>query len=233
MADDQTLQLVNLSTGEIIAPLSNTRVQELKKHLEQESPTDTSFYIRPETIEFLRARGADELAGLLATALGDTQSVIVGYAPICNTGSMRVHGRVLALESNSPLTGYKIEVFDEDIAFDDLLGWCYSDPRGRFALRFEESAFKDSAIEGQPELELRVSDLDGAELGWVGILREADADFGDIFISASGRVIAPVAYPGSAMICPNCGSLYRAGFTTCSDDQTPLRPLGSITINGW
>ena len=58
-------------------------------------------------------------------------------------------------KSNSPLTGYKIEVFDEDIAFDDLLGWCYSDPRGRFALRFEESAFKDSAIEGQPELELR------------------------------------------------------------------------------
>jgi len=226
MAADQTLQLINLSTGEIIAPLNNTRVQELKRYLEQESPTDTNFYIRPETIEFLRSRGADELADLLATALGDTQGVIVGYAPICNTGSMRVHGRVLALESNSPLTGYKIEVFDEDIAFDDLLGWCYSDPQGKFALRFEESAFKDSAIEGQPELELRILDLDGAELGWVGILREPDADFGDVFISASGKVIAPVAYPGSAMICPNCGSLYRAGFTTCSEDQTLLRPLG-------
>jgi hypothetical protein len=107
MADDQTLQLVNLSTGEIIAPLSNTRVQELKRYLEQESPTDTNFYIRPETIEFLRARGADQIAGLLATALADTQSLIVGYAPICNNGSMRVHGRVLALESNSPLTAIK------------------------------------------------------------------------------------------------------------------------------
>ena len=63
MADDQTLQLVNLSTGEIVAPLSNTRVQELKRYLEQESPTDTNFYIRPETIEFLRARGTDELCG--------------------------------------------------------------------------------------------------------------------------------------------------------------------------
>jgi hypothetical protein len=29
------------------------------------------------------------------------------------------------------------------------------------------------------------------------------------------------------MIYPNCGSLYRAGFTTCSEDQTPLRPLGT------
>ena len=28
MADDQTLRLVSLSTGEIIAPPSNTRVQE-------------------------------------------------------------------------------------------------------------------------------------------------------------------------------------------------------------
>jgi hypothetical protein len=61
-------------------------------------------------------------AGLLATALAGTQSVIVGYAPICNNGSMRVHRRVLALESNAPLTGYKIEVFDEDITFDDLFG---------------------------------------------------------------------------------------------------------------
>jgi hypothetical protein len=90
------------------------------------------------------------------------------------------------------------------------LGWCYQirEADSRCGLR---NPHLDSAIEGQPELELRISDLDGAELGWVGILREADADFGDVFISASGKVIAPVAYPGSAMICPNCGSLYRAG----------------------
>jgi hypothetical protein len=31
---------------------------------------------------------------------------------------------------HSPLTGYKLEVFDEDITADDLLGWCYSDPQG-------------------------------------------------------------------------------------------------------
>jgi hypothetical protein len=47
MADDQTLQLLNFSTGGIIAPLSYTQVQELKRYLEQESPTDTSFYMRP------------------------------------------------------------------------------------------------------------------------------------------------------------------------------------------
>ena len=225
MSDDRTLKLVNLGTGEVIAPLNNSQVKELTTYLEQESPTDTSFFITPETIEFLRSRGANEFADLLATALGDTQGVFVGYAPVCDSGSTRVYGRVLALESDTPLSGYKIEAFDEDIAFDDLLGWGYTDLQGRFELRFEESAFKDSPIEGRPELELRISDLDGAELGWVGILREADADFGDIFISAGGKVIAPVGYPGAAAICPNCGSLYRAGFTRCKDDQVPLRPL--------
>jgi hypothetical protein len=62
-------------------------------------------------------------------------------------------------------------------------------------------------------------------LGWVGILREADADFGDIFIAATGKMIAPVGYPDAAVICPACGTLYRAGFTICSEDEVPLRPL--------
>ena len=225
MAEDRLLRIVNLSTGEIIAPLNDDLVKQLKTYLEQESRSDTSFYIRLETIDYLHTRGADELADLLATALGNTQGVFVGYAPMCDTGSIRVQGRMLALESNRPITGYKAEVFDEDIAFDDLLGWCYSDPQGKFELRFEESAFKDSAVEAKPELELRISDLDGAVLGWVGILREPDADFGDVFIAVTGKVIAPVGYPGAAAICPNCGAVYRAGFTTCSEDQTTLRLL--------
>lgn len=225
MAEHRALQLVNLSTAEIIAPLNDAVVQQLKTYLEQESRSDTSFYIRPETLDYLHTRGADELADLLATALANTQGVFVGYAPVCNTGSIRVHGRMLALESNRPITGYKAEIFDEDIAFDDLLGWCYSDPQGKFELRFEESAFKDSAIEAKPELELRISDLDGAVLGWVGILREPDADFGDVFIAATGKVVAPVGYPGAAAICPKCGAVYRAGFATCSEDQTTLRLL--------
>jgi hypothetical protein len=87
MAEDRSLQLVNLSTAEIIAPLDDALVKQLKTYLEQESRSDTSFYIRPETIDYLHTRGADELADLLATALGNTQGVFVGYAPVCNTGS--------------------------------------------------------------------------------------------------------------------------------------------------
>jgi hypothetical protein len=67
--------------------------------------------------------------------------------------------------------------------------------------------------------------MDGEELGWIGIIVAMDADFGDVFISAGGKLIAPVLDPTAAAICPQCGALYRAGFSTCSDDQTPLRPL--------
>ena len=228
MGNERNMQLLNLSTGEIIALLTEAQVQELQTQLERESIMDTSFFITPETIEFLRARGANELAVLLAAALGPTESVIVGYAPISTSGSARVQGRLLSLESNTPLTGYKIEVYDEDIAFDDLLGWCYSDPEGKFELRFEESAFKDVAmldIAGEPEVKLRILDTDGAEVGWVGLLRETELDFGDIFVSAAGKLIAPILDPTAGAICPDCGALYRAGFSLCSDDQIPLRSL--------
>ncbi|HEU4341815.1 MAG TPA: hypothetical protein VFU31_09625, partial [Candidatus Binatia bacterium] len=88
----------------------------------------------------------------------------IGYAPLYDSGSMLLKGRLLALESNSPLAGYKIEVYDEDIVFDDRLGWCYSDPQGKFELRFEEPDFKDTAppdLEGKPELKLRILDIAG------------------------------------------------------------------------
>ena len=87
------------------------------------------------------------------------------------TGSGHIRGRLLGLETPSPLAGYKIEVYDEDIAFDDLLGRCYTDSQGKFELHFDESAFKDSVtmdIEGDPEVKLRILDSADKEVGWIG-----------------------------------------------------------------
>lgn len=123
--DDEVAQLVNLSTGEPIASISQAQLHLLKTRLEQEFGADTNVRITPETLEFLkflREKGADELAGLLATALGDGQELLVGYAPIRGTGSGHVRGRLLHLETQAPLIGYKIEAYDDDLVFDDLLG---------------------------------------------------------------------------------------------------------------
>jgi hypothetical protein len=81
--------------------------------------------------------------------------VEVGYAPMRQTGAGRVRGWLLASGSQTPLTGYKIEAYDEDLTIDDLLGWCYADSQGMFELHFDESAVKDATLldlEGEPEV---------------------------------------------------------------------------------
>lgn len=219
------MRLFDLSTGRPIAPLKPSHLDALERRLERDSAADTSFYVTAETIDFLRSRGDVELAEVVAAALGDAPRKPVGYGPVCRAGRIRVSGRLLALESERPLTGYKVEIYDEDVAFDDLLCWAYSDLKGRFGARIEESAFRDSPIEREPELKLRVLDVDGAALGWIGILRATESDAGDIFVSASGKVIAPILDPAAVAICPSCGALFRVASAVCNDCNVPVRPL--------
>ncbi len=137
-------------------------------------------------------------------------------------------GRLLALETQKPLAGYKIELYDQDIAKDDFLGSCVVDSQGKFGIHFDESAFRDFArldIEKEPELELRVHTPVEKKVGSIGIMRSKEADFRDAFVSEKETLTAPVVDPEAAGLCPTCGALYRAGFSTCSDCQVPIRPL--------
>jgi nucleotide-binding universal stress UspA family protein len=58
------------------------QLEQLKNLLELESPTDTNFYITSETLDFLHAHDARELADLLAHVLDGSEGVAVGYAPL-------------------------------------------------------------------------------------------------------------------------------------------------------
>jgi len=230
MATDRSGQLVKLSTGEVIATLSDAQMQTLVNNIERESVKDTNFYITPETVNQLRNQGAGEIADLLATALGDAQEMQVGYAPVLNAGSGSVRGVLLALDTQMPLTGYKVEAYDEDLVEDDLLGWCYVNAQGKFEFRFTEASFKSPGpldLEGDPDVKLRIADVDGDEAGWTGVMSTMQADFGRVYVSAAGKVIAPVLDPGAAAICPACGTLFSAGTSTCSDCDVPVRPLGA------
>ena len=75
-------------------------------------------------------------------------------------------------------------------------------------------------------MKLRILDTEGDEVDVVGMVRSMQADFGDIFVSAAGKVIVPALDPDAAGICPRCGATYRSGFPACSDGQVPVRPLG-------
>ena len=228
MTDDGTIQLWDLSTGTCVTTLTNLQFNSLKSLLVEEFATDTSFFVTADTVEYVREQGADELANILAKVLGSTKEMEIGCARVSSTGAGRIRGRLLGLEQETPLIGYKIEAYDNDVIFDDVLGWTYVDAQGKFELRFDESAFKDPSafdLEGEPDVKLRILNREGNEVGVVGLVREMQADFRDIFVSADNAVFAPVMDLTAAGICPRCGTTYRAGFPTCIDCQIPVRPL--------
>ncbi len=227
MSSQPTAKLFDLSTGRVIAQLDERQLALLRSLLVQESPTDAEFLINGDTLAYMRQQGAGELAELLAPALAGRAQLAAAYAPLAATGTGRVRGRLLHLESAAPAVGHKVELYDEDIASDDLLGWCYTDQERRFECAFEESAFKNQTLadlEGKPEVKLAVYQPKGHKLGVVGIVQSLEADFGEMFVSGSG-LIAPVLDTSAASICPKCGATYRAGFAVCNDCQAPLRPL--------
>lgn len=79
---------------------------------------------------------------------------------------------------------------------------------------------------------MRILDLDGEEVGSVGMVRGQTVDFRDLFVSAAGKVIAPILDPEAAAICPGCGALYRSGISTCGDCQVPLHLLNRSSARG-
>ena len=221
----QTAQIINLSNGRPIATLSEGQLEILRAHLYQESETDTNFSITPEMVDDLRQEGAIDLATLFGPALRDVAELRVGYAPVGGVGSDAVRGRLLDLATFAPLVGYKIEIYDRGLAFDELIAWCYADGQGRFDYRFKASPLDDAR-----EIELRVFDLEGKRVGSAGASRDHQANFGDLFVRGQSEVIAPVFDSAAAAICPSCGALFATGAGICNDCQVSIRRLSEVPI---
>src|SRR6185295_11046916 len=140
-------------------------------------------------------------------------------------GSDAVRGRVLDLATFAALVGYKIEIYDHGLAFDDLIAWCYADAQGRFDYRFTASPLDDAR-----EIVLRLFDLEGKRVGSAGPLRDHQAHFGDLFVRDHSEVIAPVFDHAAVAICPSCGALFATGAGICNDCQVPIRRLSEVPI---
>jgi hypothetical protein len=220
-----TAQLINLANGQPIATLSEGQLGILREHLEQESDTDTNFLLTSEMVDDLRQEGAIDLATLFGSALRDAAELRVGYAPVGGVGSDAVRGRLLDLATFAVLVGYKIEIYDHGLAFDDLIGWCYADAQGRFDYRFKASPLDDAR-----GIKLRLFDLEGKRVGAAGALRDHQANFGDLFIRDHSEVIAPVFDLAAVAICPSCGALFATGAGICNDCQVPIRRFSEVPI---
>jgi hypothetical protein len=318
MTGEPLARMVNLSTGNVVGELDATQLAFLRKHLEQASESDTSFVFVPETADWMREQGAKELANLLQKELGSAKELSVGIAPLLRDVPGRVRGRLLKLETQSPLAGYKVEALDHHMFSDRLLGWNYSDAQGRFEVLFGEASLGHRRLslhaEAIPEVKLRImnresagtttidgsssfpgigasrsvaeavvsqggappipvggepsdaattieennhdeepenpADGDAEEIvaagateneeaitdaagenpeaavieGEVGAITGMETEWGDIFVSGDGKLIAPVL-DGAAAICPQCGSTYDRGIATCGDCHVPLYQL--------
>jgi hypothetical protein len=74
------IQLLDKKTGTVLGTVTETQLQFLKDHLEEESEQDTDYYITPDTLDLLEEEGADAaLMSLLRRALGAREEMEVQY----------------------------------------------------------------------------------------------------------------------------------------------------------
>ena len=74
------IQLLDKESGTILGTVTETQLQFLKDHLEEESEQDADYYITPDTLDILEEEGADAaLMSLLRRALGSRQEMEVSY----------------------------------------------------------------------------------------------------------------------------------------------------------
>lgn len=75
------ITLHNKETGEQLGTVADSDLQVLVDALEEESRSDTDYYINEETIELLADQGASEqLLALLRRALGTSEGVEIQWA---------------------------------------------------------------------------------------------------------------------------------------------------------
>src|SRR5262245_58380830 len=77
--------------------------------------------------------------------------------------TFKIRGVLREAETDLPLGGLYVKAYDEDLAFDDLLGSAVSDEHGRFQIISEHDDFR-GLFEQHPDLYFKVSSADGETL---------------------------------------------------------------------
>ncbi|OLE54053.1 MAG: hypothetical protein AUG51_10120 [Acidobacteria bacterium 13_1_20CM_3_53_8] len=78
------------------------------------------------------------------------------------TKSFRIYGSVIDRKTRRGVAGLRIEAWDKDPIFDDLVGSSMTDARGNFHIEFNEDYFKEFFLDRKPDLFFKI--LRGGEL---------------------------------------------------------------------
>ena len=162
------IRLIDLNNGKFLGEVPIKEMKRfLKRVLEDEFGKDKYVYLASEIIEDLDNEMYPSLktplSDLSLELLPDTSTKmrygILGFEEIARDDDYCIKGKLLDVNKNTPLVGYRVEGFDKDLLSSDYLGWCYSNDKGKFALYFNEHDFKADIpidIEKKPEIYIRI-----------------------------------------------------------------------------
>ncbi len=70
--------------------------------------------------------------------------------------TFHIHGRVSGVRNRAGLAGLWVEVWDKDLAFNDLVGGAFTDENGELEIEFDRSSFRDLFADRRPDLFFKV-----------------------------------------------------------------------------
>ncbi len=74
------VKLYNKSTGQYLGRITDEELQFLINNLQEESLTDTDYYVNRPTLHLLKEKGMNEgLAKLIESAMGESNEIEIRY----------------------------------------------------------------------------------------------------------------------------------------------------------
>ena len=73
-----------------------------------------------------------------------------------STNLFRITGKVIDGKTLLGVPGLRVEAWDEDLVFNDLVGSAITDDEGSFQMQFDESYFRELFLDRQPDLFFRI-----------------------------------------------------------------------------